>query len=115
MMDLIQRAHIFSSYDALKGFQELLVQQEKIPAEKRIVSEDEIDELNRRIYEIQKGMMVTVEYQDGNEILHKKGVVSRINIALKQIQIVKTKICLENIIWIEMEEKYIDRSISEVS
>lgn len=103
MMDLIQRAHIFSSYDALKGFQELLAQQEKIPAQKRIVSEDEIDELNRRIYKIQKGMMVTIEYYDKNEIVQKKGIVSQINITLKQIQIVKTKIYLDNIIWIELE------------
>lgn len=105
MMNLIQRAHIFSSYDALKGFQELLEKQEKMPAEKRIVSEDEMEELNRRIYEIQKGMMLTIEYYDGNEIVQKRGIVSRINIPLKQIQIVKTKICLENVIWIELEEE----------
>lgn len=40
MMDLVQRAHIFSSFDALKGFREMLAQQEKRTVEKRTVSED---------------------------------------------------------------------------
>ena len=105
MMDLVQRAHIFSSFDALKGFREMLAQQEKRTVEKRTVSEDEIDELNRRIHSIHKGMMVSVEYFDGKDYISKKGMVSKINIELKKLQIVKTRITLDNIVWLEICEE----------
>ena len=105
MMDLVQRAHIFNCFDALKGFHEMLEEQEKIPVEKRVISEDEIDELNSRIYEIRKGMMVSIEYYDNNEIICKKGMVSRINVDARMIEIVKIKIDIRKIIWIEIENE----------
>lgn len=105
MMDLVQRAHIFNCFDALKGYHELLEEQEKIPVEKRVISEDEIDELNRRVYTIKKGMMVTIEYFNKNDILCMKGIVSRINLDTRKIQLVKTIIDLNKIIWIEIEDE----------
>lgn len=102
MMDLVQRAKIFSSFDSLRGYKDLLKEVEKEPVEQRILAEDDIEELNRRIYELEKGTMVYVEYWQNNEIIAQKGVVSRINITLNELQIVKTKINLKNVIWLEI-------------
>ena len=104
MMDLVQRANIFSSFDSLRGFKELLTEQERDEVSKRVLSEDDIEELNRRIYVLEKGMMVEVEYWHGADILKLKGMVARFNISLSEIQIVKEKIDLRKIIWIEIIE-----------
>ncbi len=104
MMDLVQRANIFSSFDSLRGFKELLREQEREEVSKRVLSEDDIEELNRRIYVLEKGMMVEVEYWHGADILKLKGMVARFNISLSEIQIVKEKIDLRKIIWIEIIE-----------
>ena len=103
-MDLVQRANIFSSFDSLRGFKELLREQEREEVSKRVLSEDDIEELNRRIYVLEKGMMVEVEYWHGADILKLKGMVARFNISLSEIQIVKEKIDLRKIIWIEIIE-----------
>lgn len=102
MMDLVQRANIFSSFDSLRGFKDLLRKQEREEVSKRVLSEDDIEELNRRIYVLEKGMMVEVEYWHGTDIVKLKGMVARINIPLSELQIVKEKIDLKKIIWIEI-------------
>lgn len=103
-MDLVQRAKIFSSFDSLKGYKDLLREVEKEPVQPRVLAEDDIEELNRRIYEIQKGMMVRIEYWSCGEVKAITGVVAKINIALNEIQVVKTKIDLKKIIWLEFVE-----------
>lgn len=105
MMDLVQRANIFSSFDSLRGFKDLLRVQEKEEVQKRVLSEDDIEELNRRIYVLEKGMMVEIEYWQGTNILKIKGLVAKINICMSEIQIVKTKIHLKQIIWIEIPDE----------
>ena len=51
-MDRIQRARIFSAFDALKGFRELLKEQERIVVPKRILSEDDLEVLDCKIHAI---------------------------------------------------------------
>lgn len=105
MMDLVQRAHIFSAFDSLKGYRELLREAEKEPVKPRVLAEDDIEELNRIINGLEKGMMITVEYWKDKEIRKKTGVVSRINIPMNELQIVKRKIRLDQIIWVEIDEE----------
>ena len=105
MMDLVQRAKIFSSFDSLKGYKDLLREVEKEPVQPRILAEDDIEELNRRIYEVQKEMMIRVEYWNCNKVVVMTGVVSGINIDLNELQVVKTKINLKKIIWIDFVEE----------
>lgn len=102
MMDLVQRANIFSSFDSLRGFNDLLREQEKKEVQRRVLSEDDIEELNRRMHTLEKGMMVEVEFWQNGNILKIKGLVARINIPLYELQIVKEKMDLKKIIWIEI-------------
>ena len=44
-----KRAKIFSMYDALKGFKEALAAQEVIPEERKFLTEERIEELNRML------------------------------------------------------------------
>ena len=60
MMDFIQRAHIFSAFDALKGFREMLKEKERVVVSKRMLSEDDLEVLNQKVHAIEKGMMITL-------------------------------------------------------
>lgn len=93
-----QRAQIFQSFDALKGFREILKEQERIIVPKKILSEDDLEELDYKIHQVKVGMIIQVVYYDKGQYIQLEGVVSKINLDTKIIQIVKTKIPLTTII-----------------
>lgn len=97
-----QRAQIFQSFDALKGFREILKQQEVVIVPKKILSEDDCEELNRRVHQIQVGMMIQIIYYDHGRYIQLDGKVSKINLDTKMIQIVKTKIDLKSVVSIHL-------------
>lgn len=98
-----QRAEIFQSFDALKGFRALLKEQEKVIVPKKILSEDDLEELNRKVYQIQIGMNIKVIYFSNNQYIQLTGRVAKLNFDTKMIQIVKTKLNLKSIVDIEFE------------
>ena len=51
-MSRVQRAHVFSAFDALKGYKELLKEQERVVVPKRTLSEDDYEILNRQISDL---------------------------------------------------------------
>lgn len=63
-MDLVQRANIFSPYDALRGFDEAIEEaNEKTREVKRVYLSDEQKEvLSDKLLQIQRGMGVSVRY-----------------------------------------------------
>lgn len=93
-----QRAQIFQSFDALKGFREILKEQERIIVPKKILSEDDLTELDYKIHQVKVGMIIQVVYCDKGEYIQLEGVVSKINLDTKVLIIVKTKINLLKII-----------------
>lgn len=108
-MDLIHkkkenRAQIFQSFDSLKGFKEMIRECEVEIISPRILSQDDYEILDERVHQIQKGMMVTIEYYDRIHYKRITGVVSKINLDTQILQIVKTKINLKQISYIQLEE-----------
>lgn len=108
-MDLIHkkkenRAQIFQSFDSLKGFKEMIKECEVEIVSPRILSQDDYEILNERVHEIQKGKLVTIEYYDRINYKRITGVVSKINLDTQILQIVKTKINLKQISYIQLEE-----------
>lgn len=57
-----RRAKQFSAFDALKGLREALAEKEKIPEERRELSADAVEELNRTLNALTKGQQVTAVY-----------------------------------------------------
>lgn len=94
----IKRAHIFQSFDALKGFREILKEQERIVVPKKVLSEDEYEALNRKIQCIHPGMVITVTYYDSGQYVLLEGKVSKINFDTRFIQIIKSKIDIKSIV-----------------
>ena len=102
MMSRQQRAYIFQAFDALKGFRELLREKERIVVEKRELSEDDLEILNKKIHQIQKGDMLQIVYYDEKEYVQKTGIISKIDFDQKNIQMVKEKIALDCIVEIRL-------------
>ncbi len=97
------RASLFQPFDSLKGLKEMFRQQEEILVPARILSEDDRDELDRRIHQIQRGQIIRVEYYDGHVYRQVEGIVSKINLDICLLQIVQTKIPVKHIVSIETE------------
>lgn len=104
MMDKVQRSHIFSAFDALKGFREMLKEQERVIVPKRMLSEHDHEILNQKIHAVEKGMMITLTYFDNGDYVKQTGRVVKISFDENYIQIVKSKISLKSIVNIQCEE-----------
>ena len=70
----------------------------------RLLSQDDFEILNERVHQIQKGMLITIEYYDCINYKRNTGIVSKINLDTQILQIVKTKINLKQISYIQLEE-----------
>lgn len=103
-MDRIQRAHIFSAFDALKGFWEMLKEKERVIVSKRMLSEDDLEVLNQKVHAIEKGMMITLIYFDNGDYVQRTGRVVKVNFDEQYIQIIKSKIPFKSIVDIQAEE-----------
>ena len=104
MMDRIQRVHIFSAFDALKGFREMLKEKERVVVSKRMLSEDDLEVLNQKVHAIEKGMMITLIYFDNGDYIQRTGRVVKVNFDEQYIQIIKSKIPFKSIVDIQAEE-----------
>ena len=108
-MDLIHkkkenRAQIFQSFDSLKDFKEMIQKCEVEIVSPRILSQDDYEILDERVHEIPKGKLVTIEYYDRINYKRITGVVSKINLDTQILQIVKTKINLKQISYIQLDD-----------
>ncbi len=102
-MPKANRASIFASFDALKGFKELLKEQEVIIVPKKELSEDDYEILNRKIHQIKVGDIIGLTYYDGHNYIYKEGLVAKFNYDTKMLQLIKTKIDFKSIIDINLD------------
>lgn len=91
------RAQIFQSFDALKGFREILKEKERVIVPKKILSEDDLAELDYKIHQVKIGMIIRITYYDNGQYIQIEGIVSKLNLETKMIQIVKKKVDLQSI------------------
>ena len=108
-MSIKERAKIFAPFDALKGFREMLVEEELIHEERIEPSEDMIEYLSSMINSLEVGMMIEVKYYVSELSCYKKiiGIFTKIDKVYKRITIVKTKININDIIDIKIIENAI--------
>lgn len=107
-MDISNRAKQFAPFAALKGFEEALRLKERIVIPKVELTEEGIEEINRRLLNIEKNEIITVVYYSKNEYVQITGMVSKIDAYSKILQVVDTKIAFENIYKIEADKFGVD-------
>lgn len=74
-MDRENRAKQFMPFDALKGLRAALAEKERMIVEKRELSEEQKEELDRKLKQIEKQDIITVEFFDKGEYVKVTGVV----------------------------------------
>ena len=96
-MDREIRAKQFIPFDALKGFREAMAEKERIIVPKRDLSDEQKEELERKIRQIQKKDIITVEFFQNREYMRVTGMVTRIDGASRVLEIVNTRIAFTDI------------------
>ncbi|MEY8517781.1 YolD-like family protein [Lachnospiraceae bacterium 29-84] len=86
-MDRANRAKQFMPFDALKGFQEALAEQERILVPKKELSEERQVELDGKLHQIHKMDVITAEFFRDGEYVQVTGEVSRIDEACRILKI----------------------------
>lgn len=91
------RAKQFMPFAALRGYEEALRAKEKIVVDKKELSEERKAELDEMIQIVKKQDIVTVVYFEKDEYLKITGMISKLDMDSKYIQVVGTKISFESI------------------
>ena len=113
-MAVSDRAKIFAPFAALRGYEDAIAAKERIVVERRELSEEAKEELDQNLQTILRQLeqgehpVVTVVYfqkdRDGEkgEYLQVTGVVAKVLLDSRQIQIVERKILLDDVYEIEI-------------
>ena len=110
----ISAANVQEAIDAVPDFRKNIrttilvrkgVYKEKIVVPKIELPEEYQEELDRKLRQIKKNDVVTAVFFFKGEYLQKKGMVSRIDTSARVIQIVNTKICIDDLYDIDKENE----------
>lgn len=106
-MPIKERAKIFAPFDALKGFREMLAEEEIIHEDRKELSEDQIERLSQTINSLKFGMMIEVIYYVNSDACYKKmiGIFTKLDSVYKKITVIKTKINIADIFDIKIIEE----------
>ncbi|MDL2302476.1 YolD-like family protein [Lachnospiraceae bacterium OttesenSCG-928-D06] len=96
-MDRADRAKQFMPFDALKGFREALEEKERIIVEKRHLSQEEKEKLDRILGQVKGNEIITVHYFQKGEYVQITGMVSKIDKINRILKIVNTRIPFDDI------------------
>ena len=95
------RAKQFAPFAALKGFEDGIKWKEKVYVDKKVLSEESLERLDNKFKEIKKNDIITIVYYNKGEYLRVTGMVARIDITARVLQVINTKIKFEDIYDIE--------------
>ena len=98
------RAKLFLPFDTLKGFRDYLKCKERVVVDRKRLSSDACEILNRKLQQVKLGQIVEIIYYDQQEYVEVKGLVSKFDPEyLHIIQIVDKVIHFRDIIEIQAE------------
>jgi hypothetical protein len=98
-MPASQRAKQFAPFDAVVGLRQALKEKEKIRIPKKELSEDAIEELNRKLKRLEIGQTITIIWYDFLEENYSKTTnkITKINTQNKSLELENTLIFFEDI------------------
>lgn len=105
-MDISNRAKQFMPFAALKGLPEALEKKEKIVVPRPDLTEERMEELDYKMHQVLRGMIVSVTYYEDEECFKKTGMVAKFSPDSRIIQVVDKKISFDAILDIEIENKW---------
>lgn len=104
-MSRAERAKQFMPFAALRGYGKVIHEKEKVITEKRELTEEENDLLTQTVLTLKKGDVIKIKYYSVDGYITVIGAVSNLDLVLKTITIIKTRINFSDILSIEKEEQ----------
>lgn len=104
-MSRVERAKQFMPFASLRGFGTLIKEQEVVIADKKELTEEQEKILSETICSVKKGMIVCINYYKEKGYTSISGLVTSIDLVLRTIDVIKTKIKFEDIYDIKIEEQ----------
>ena len=101
-MPLSQRAKIFTAFSALKGFEELIREQENTYDEMPELSDDQYEDLNFAVNNVRAGDMITVKYFREHKIRTLFGVVTKLSKEKRYISVKGNTLNFDELIEIDL-------------
>ncbi len=96
------RAKLFAPFAALKGYYEMILEEEGRPEPRPELSEDDAAALNERLMQLEKGMAVCIRYYDGTRCTFIRGRVQRIDLALRTVTVGERRLHICDIVGAEL-------------
>ena len=96
-MPIEERAKQFAPFSALRGLPETLVKMERVLVPRKELSEERMEELNRKLCQLQRGTMASVIYFSNGEYLRLSGMVAGVDANRHLLRIVDTMIGFDDI------------------
>lgn len=103
-MTVGDRAKQFAPFAALTGLMQTLSKKEKIVVPHPVLSEESLEELDRKVSLIRRGMLITVVYYSNGECIKISGMVAKVEHTSRILQIVNTRIGFSDILDIDLGE-----------
>ena len=97
------RARQFMPFAALKGYYDLVREQERVREPRREMTQEHAEELSAKVAGLARGTLVTATYYDADHYERVTGLVARVEPELRTLQVVKTRIGFDDL-W-DVEEQ----------
>ena len=96
-MTIMERAKQFMPFAALHGFNDAIKEKQSVPVKRAELSEEDATALDKTVSAIKKGDIISIEYYSVDRYVEITGAVTEINLPLRYICIVKTKILFDDL------------------
>lgn len=103
-MTRAERAKQFMPFAALRGYEGLIKEREKIRTEKTEISEEKAQSLSDLIKTINKGDVIKVTFYDNDGYVTIRGAVTALDLTFKTVTVIREKIAFSSISDLEREE-----------
>lgn len=100
------RAKQFLPFDALKGFYDAIGYENIIKKDKKILSEDMLTNLDKKLNSLKKGDNVLIKYYYNFDYIETSGIIKKIDKVYKKIYILNSAIDISDVIDIKIYKKY---------
>lgn len=103
-MSRSDRAKQFMPFAALRGYDNVVKEKERIVCEKKELTDEQIENLNNIVSVLKKGDVVKIVYYKVDAYVTITGVITSIDTVMRYISVIKTKIDFLDILSIDILE-----------
>lgn len=100
-MKISERAKQFMPFSALKGFDDMIKVENKEPSDRKILSDEDSDNIGQVLGEIKKNDVVKITFYETDGYVTLTGIVAKIDYDMKRLTVVKRVIDFKDIYFIE--------------